>query len=250
MTDTRVTSNKNVEVRLGVETAIANIDAATEAEINALVPARAAMRWDQFDLNVQASSMDEDPTLEDEAGAQMRALLQFGGTASFLTPKPGDTGIIKQIHDLVIVPHSKLVVAIRGVLPISTPAEAGQVWNLYRVITDAETHERADTGYSFKVNFRPLGQAGINAIVPSSPATSVTLTPVGGSTATIGKPLCLNALYEGNDITVGAQYTSSDDAVLEPLPHGWAIPKTAGTASITATYPGSAPGTPLSITVS
>lgn len=248
MADTRVLSNNFVEVRIGTENAIANIEAPTAGELSALLSAREVMRWDQFDLNVQASNMDEDPTLDDEAGTQIRSLLKFGGTASFLTPKPTDTGIAKQIRDLVIVPHTKLVIAIRGVLPKSTAPAAGQVWNVYKVVADAQSHGRSDTGYSYSVNFRPLGVAGINAIVPSSVATAVALTPASTS-LTIGQPKPMKAVYEGIDVTVGAKYTSTAANVVEVTPNGWLIPKIAGTADITATYPGSAAGTPVSITV-
>lgn len=250
MTDTRVITNSHVEVRIGTENAIANIKAPTIAELSAMVSARTAIRWDQFGLNVQASSLESDPTLDDEAGAQMRALLQFGGTMSFINPKPGSTGLRQQIKNMVIKPHTKLVIAIRGVVPKATAPGAGQVWYVFKVITDAQRHARADTGYSFSVNFRPLGEVGVNAIVPSAVATAVTVTAVGGATATVGTPKSFKAVYEGVDITVGATWTSSDSSKLEILPHGWAIPKAAGSVDITATYPGSAAGTPVAITVS
>lgn len=249
MTDTRVVSNKVVEVRIGIDSAIADILAPTAPELNAMLSANEAMRWDQFDLNVQASSMGEDPTLADAAGSQIRELLQFGGTASFLQKHQGDTtSIAARIHDLTIKPHTKLVVAIRGLVKIGTAATAGEVWNVFRVTTDAETRERGDSGYSYRVNFRPRGDAGINVIVPSASPTAVAITVP--ATATVGTPISCTALYEGNDITVGAKWESTDENVLEVLPHGWAIPKTAGSASITATYPGSAAGVATEVTVS
>lgn len=248
MADTRVISNLAVEVRIGLDSAIADVTKPSIAELNGLLAVHNDMRWDQFDLNVQASNMEEDPTLGDEAGAQMRSLLQFGGTMSFLVPKPGDSGSRTQVRDLVIKPHTKLVVAVRGVTPLGTPAAAGQVWNVYRVVTDAQSYARADTGYSYSVNFRPRGHAGINAIVPSAVATAVTLTP-RATTLTVGQPKPVKAVYEGVDVTIGAQYTTTDASVLEYLPNGWLVPKKAGTASISATYPGSAAGTPVEITV-
>ena len=250
MTDVRVQTNNNVEVRIGTAQAIADVKAPTAAELGAMISARTAIRWDQFGLGVQTSNMESDPTLDDEAGAQMRGLLQFGGTMSFINPKPGSTGLRKQIKDLVIKPHTELVVAIRGVLPKATAPAAGQVWNVFRVITDAQRHARADTGYSYSVNFRPRGEAGVNAIVKSAVPTAVTVTPVGGDTATVGTPKCFTAAYEGNNVSIGATWISSDSTVLEILPHGWAIPLKAGTAEVTATYPGSAAGTPVEITVS
>lgn len=250
MPDTRIVSNKVVEVRVGVDSAIADVTAPKITELNALVTLNEVIRWDSFGLNVQASSMESDPVLTDMANAQVRALLQFGGTLSLLEPKPGDAGVAAQAKNLLIKPHTKLVVAIRGMVPIGTAASAGQVWNVYRVVTDAENYSRADTGYSYSVNLRPRGDAGINAIVPAATAGAVTITPVGGATATVGAPKSFKAVYQGVDVTVGAKWASSDSTKLEILPHGWAIPKAAGSASISATYPGSAAGTPVSITVS
>ena len=64
---------------------------------------------------------------------------QWGGSASFLQPKISDlTSILRQAYDLLITPHVKLVVAIRDMVPIGTAAAAGQVWSVYRVITDAD----------------------------------------------------------------------------------------------------------------
>ena len=249
--DSRILSNRYVSVFLGVETAISNFEAPALAQLRALVPANEAIRWDQYDLNIQASNMESDPTLADAAGAQIRGLMQFGGTISFLEPRPGDTSVLKQVQDLVSKKHARLVVAVRVGLPVATPLEAGQVINVYHVAADAQTQERGETGYSYRANFRPLGDVGPNAIIPSATAKPVVLTKAlpSGSSISVGDVVNLKAAYEGRDITVGATYQSSDKSVIDFGAHGWGVAKKNGTVSVTATYPGSAAGTALELTV-
>ena len=122
------------------------------------------------------------------------------------------------------------------------------MFNDYHVITDANNEQRGNKNRYYSINFRQKGGVGVNRIVPSAVATAVTIA--GGSTVTVGASIQLKATYEGNDITVGANWVSSDETKAVVTPHGRVIGIAAGPVNISATYPGSAAGTPKSITVS
>lgn len=250
MVDKRVLSNKRVAVRIGPDTAIADYQNPQLDEILSLTNVSGAIRWDGFDLNVEASSQGDDRTLEDEAGSQIRLFTQFGGSISFLTPKDNDTSsVVRVTRELVKTPHTKLAVAVRELILNSVGVVVGQVWNVYRVITDANRHARAETGYSYAINFRPQDDVGINRIIPPATPVAVTLTAVGSTSGPVGTPGFVRAAYLGNNITIGAEYVSSDPDVVEIAPNGAYIRKATGSADITATYPGSLPSTALEITV-
>jgi hypothetical protein len=136
----------------------------------------------------------------------------------------------------------------RDGIAASAPWAAGQVFNAYHVITDANAELRGDKNRYYTIDFKPKGKVGVNRIVPSPIPTAVALT--GPATVAAGASIQIRAAYEGNDITVGAVYVSSDETKAVVTPHGKVIGVAAGSATITATYPGSAAGVAKAITVS
>lgn len=249
MVATKIKSNSNTALHAGVISAVADIEKQTLAELNALLNASDDVKWDGYDFNVEASDTDEDRVLTDSATATTRGYENFGGTIAFFPPLPGDsTSKTRQLRSLVSTPHTELVLIQRDGYPASAAFAAGQVYNAYHVISDANAELRGDKNRYYTIAFKSKGKVGINRIVPSSTATPVAIT--GGTTVAVGESIQLKAAYEGNDITVGAVWVSSDESVAVVTPHGLVIGVGAGSVSISATYPGSAAGTPKAITVS
>lgn len=251
MTDVRVISNQRVKVAIGPDTGIANYLAPTLAEVEALLDVSGAINWDNFDFNISASDSEDDRTLTDGAGAKSRSFSQFGGNIEFVWPTDDDTGsIYKQAYDLLKAQRQYVAVVVRTVLLNSQGFAVGNKVNAYRCITDATSLVRGKASYAYTINFVPQDDIGVNAIIPSVVPNPVTVTPAGPDAVTVGVPKFLKATYEGNNVTVGAIYTSSDESVLIVTPHGIEIPIAPGTASVNVTYPGSAAGTPRVVTVS
>lgn len=250
MPSTRVLSNKRILFALGPATAIANWEKPTLAAATSLKNVSEATRWDGFDINIDASNSGDDRSLTDEAEAQSRAEAQFGGGAAFFTPKPSDTSsILRQTRNIVKTPRVELAALVRTVLKNSVALKAGDEVNIYRVMTDAPRHERGDVSYAYSIQFVSRDDLVVNYILPSATPTAVTLTPSTADTGTVGTVGFMTARYEGRNVTIGATYTSSDPTVIEALPHGAFRRLKVGTATITATYPGSAAGVARSFTV-
>jgi len=254
MTDSRLLSNQRVTVLVGPASGIADFTAPTLAELTALTNVSGAVNWDSFDFNLQASDSSDDRTLTDGAGAKSRGVTNFGGNIEFVYPKPDDTdSIFRTAYNILSGDRTQLAIVIRTVALNSTPIATGDVVNAYRVLEDAHSLVRATQSkpsYAYKVNFLSQDSVGVNCIVPSAVPTAVTLTPSGSTTGTVGSVGFLKATYEGVNVTIGATYTTSNSSVAEVTPHGCVIFNGAGTADITATYPGSAAGTATTYTVS
>lgn len=251
MPATKIASNKNTRLDLAPKAAVADVLKPLLSELaNASVKnVSEAVKWDGYDFGVESSEQDEDRALTDSATAATRGYENFGGTVSFFTPLPTDTSsVYRQARVLAATPKVELVNIQRDGYAASTPFAAGQVISTFHTITDARSEQRGDKNRYWQANFKNKGYCGINRIIPSAVATAVAIT--GGTTVAAGSSIQLKASYEGNDITVGAIWVSSDETKAVVTKHGLVIGVAAGTANITATYPGSAAGTAKAITVS
>lgn len=250
MTETRVLSNQRVTVLIGPDTAIADYDAPKLAELLSLTNVSEAIRWNGFAFNTQASTSSTDTSLTDAAGSKSRGYPQFGGNIAFFQPKPTDNSSILRIaRTLVKTPRTRLAVAVRTVTLNSQGAAVGDVWNVYRTITDTNTHDRGIT-YAYTIEFHGQDLVGINRVITSATPSPVILTPGATLAVTVGSLKFITAAFEGVNVTIGATYVSDNPAVATVDAHGIVQGISAGTANITATYPGSAASTALAVTVS
>lgn len=252
---TRDLSNKRIKFGLGAANAIANILQPTLAECVALLDATAATRFDGFDLGMQESDQVDDRSLADEAAAVTRGFNQFGGAVPFFMPRASDSAsILRQVWNLTKARNTELVLVERvGWKDASSAFAAGDVINAYRVITDGWTPdaEGATGGLAYLLTMIPRGDSNPWFILP--PATPVAVTITGGTTATLttaGSTVALReAIYQGHNITNRAIWSSSAPNIAT-VEDGIIIPVAAGTANITASYPGATASTAVAVTVS
>lgn len=252
MTNTKIISNQHIQVRIGPDTEIDDWDAPTLADITALEDVSAAINWDGFDFNIEASEQADDRTLTDAAGAQSRQYDQFGGAISFVRPRPDDTTSAYAIaRDIVATPRTNLAIAIRTVLPATTAPAAGQTWNVYRVETDAKSEGRGDVSHFYTVNFAARDDLVVEYVVPSASPGTVTLTPSAAITdAEVGDIGFITASVEGRNITIGGTWVSSDPDIVEVTQHGaWIAKAVGGPVSITCDYKSNTVSTAKAITV-
>lgn len=251
MPATKIISNKNTLLALAPKSLFPDVRTPTLAQLQAATNVSEAVKWDGYDLKLDTSDTDEDRALTDAANAATRGYENFGGTVSFYEPTPTDTSSIYRVaRNMVAVPQTELVAIQRDGMSAAAPFAAGQVVNIFHVITDANSRERGDKNRYYKIDFKKKGFVGVNRIIPSASPKAVTVTPGSSLAVTVGKAIQLRATYEGNDITVGATWISSDVTKAVVTPHGLLIGIAAGSANITATYPGSAAGSPIAATVS
>lgn len=250
--DTRVFSNQRVTVFIGPDTAIADYTQPKLSELTTLINVSEAIRWNGFNFNLKASTQAADRSLTDAADAQSRSYNQFGGAIEFFTPKVGDTtSILRTARNLVKTPRTNLAVVVRTVTLNTAGIAAADSINAYRVQTDQNTNNRSDTSYSYSINFVPQNDCCVGYIVPPAVPVAVTVTPTGALTGTVAAGIgFLTAQYQGHNVTIGATYASSNPAVATVDSHGIIQYLTTGTTQITTTVPGSAAGTPQTLTVS
>lgn len=222
----------------------------TLEELQALVNYSATVKVDGTDFNVEASEQVEDRSFADQAGAQSRGALQASGNVEIYTPGRGDTTSINaQGWNTFATPRTKLALAQRPVVPQGAPIAAGDEVNVYRVQTDAGTHNRNDASRTLGTTLLLQDDIHINYIVPSAVPTAPAVTPSAAQALGVDDVLFLEVAYEGRNITAGAKYVSSDENVAVVTNHGIVIAQAAGTAEITVSYPGAAAAEPIEVTV-
>lgn len=249
---TRDLSNKRIQIWIGAASALASYDYATEAELAAMLMAAPAIRWDGLDFGMQASEQIDDRSLDDDATATLRGFMQFGGGIPFYFPKvTDDSSILRDVFDLVKVRGTELAIVERvGFVDRRTAAVAGDNINIYKAMTDGYSPDTEGTGgYAYIQNMIPRGDVTPWSIVADSPAADVTIT--GGLTLAlaVGALGLRGAAYLGNNITPRATWASDDQDVAIVSNNGIIEGVSAGTANITATFPGGAESDPCVVTV-
>ncbi len=122
--------------------------------------------------------------------------------------------------------------------------------NIFRVITDETQHNRNDASRTLGIGLKIQDNALVNYIVPASTPTAVAITPAGPLALGVGDLIFLEAAYQGRNVTVGAIYSSSNEEIFTVTANGIVIGVAVGSATLTVTTPGSAAGTPITVTVS
>jgi len=250
---TRDLSNKRVQIWIAPASALASYEYATEAELAAMIMAAPAIRWDGLDFGMQASEQIDDRSLDDDATATLRGFLQFGGAIPFFFPKFTDlSSVLREVFNLVKVQGTELVIVTRvGFVDRKIAGTAGDNINIYKAMTDGYTPDTEGTGgYAYIQTMIPRGDVAPWTIVAASPAAQVEIT--GGLTAAMatGTLTLRGATYLGNNITPRATWASSDQDVAIVSNNGIIEAVGAGTANVTATFPGGVESDPVVVTVS
>lgn len=254
MADTKVITNGHFAWFEGPSTAIPAVNwtsGPTFSQVSSLLNISDAVKIDGSDFGLEASEQSEDRSFADAAGAQSRSYNAASGNIEIYTPGKGDvSGIYVDTWNAMSKPRTKVIIGQRPVKATGAALAAGdEVW-LYSSMTDERVHNRNDVSRTLGIGLLPQGDILPGYIVPASTPTSPTVTGGGAlSTAAVGTPIFLKVSYQGRNITIGAKYVSSNEAVFK-VRHGVVIPVAAGTATLTVSYPGAATLAPITVTVS
>lgn len=237
MPNTKIISNKRISWRVGSVSEISDWDAPPLDNLEALDNLSGAIRIAGTTFGLQASDQTDDRTFADEAGSQVLGYANFGGNVSHKVPKSGDTTSVEgKAHEHFATDRNELAILQRFGMPEAAALAAGQEINLFHVITDAQINERSQTGYQMTTAPKPQDDNLVNYIIPAASPASVTIT--GPATGAVGGAAFLKAAYQGHTITLGAEWSSSDETKAIVYPHGLVRYLGAGTVTITAAYPG------------
>lgn len=234
-------ANKRISLWIGPENAIADLSKPLDTEIAAMLMVSPAVRWDGLDFGVQASDQVDDRSLDDDASAVFRGFAQFGGAMPFFLPKNTDTSsILRQAFSLLKVQRTVLTIVERvGFKSTSQAGVAGDNVNTYKAMVDGYSPDTEGTGgYAGVFNFLPQGT--VYPWTKIAAASPLAMSAVGSSTVAItGTAVALRgAKLAGDDVTQRATWISSDPTKAKVVGKGIIQGVAAGTATITASFPG------------
>ena len=252
MADTKVLTNNRFGWLASPSTAIpaANwTSGPTLSQIQALLNISEAVKIDGSDFGLEASEQSDDRSFVDAAGAQSRSYNAASGSVEIYTPAKDDSSsIYAQTWNLLSRPRTKVVLCQRPIAASAKPIAAGdEVW-IYSTMTDSRIHNRNDSSRTLGLGFLPQGDILPGYIVPASTPVAPAVNPSGAQALVVGAPKFVKVSYQGRNITIGAKYASSNEAVFK-VRHGILIPVAAGSATLTISYPGAAALTPIAVTV-
>src|SRR5690606_3600514 len=223
----------------------------TLPELQSLENYSPTVKIDGTDFNVEASEQVEDRSFADQAGAQSRGPMQASGSIEIYTPgRDDDSSVTAQGWGVFATPRTRIALATRPVAQQGAPIAAGDEVNVFRVITDAGTHNRNEASRTLGTSLILQDDIHVNYIVPSGVPTAPAGTAAGPLAVGVADITSLKVEYEGRIITAGAKYISSDESVAIVTTAGIVIAVGEGTADITVSYPGAAALAPIEVTVS
>lgn len=247
---TRDPGNGRIAVWLGASNAIANLAAPKVSEIQAMLLASEAIRWDGYDFGPSASDRIDDRSIADDASAQIPGFAQFGGAVPFFWPRKRDTfSILRKVYDLLKVTRTELIWVERvGWKSWNDPIEAGDVVNVYRVMNDGFNPDtEGDGGYAYIVSMLPKGDVHSWTIVAPSGTPAAVTVEVYQATIDADTVGLAKATYQGHDITRRAEWSVADGTKASAV-DGILIGLGSGTTEVTAAFPGATPGS-ASVTI-
>lgn len=245
---TRDQGNGRVRIAIGTAASILDLAAPTVAEANALLNITEAVRWDGYDFGAQESDQIDDRSVADSGTAQLRGFAQFGGAVPLFYPKRLDTGsILRQAFNLLKTGRTELILLERvGFKDWNEAFAAGDNVNVYRIMNDGFNPDtEGDGGYAYIVNLLPLGD-----IYSWTKIAGGTKALVGAATANvaIGSVTLRGLTVNGENVTARSDWSSTNDTIAS-VAKGVIVGRAVGTATITATFPGTTGTATVTVTV-
>lgn len=250
-TNKRVLTNKFYGWFYAPAGSVADITAITETEAATFLNVSDAAHLSLTNFNTKASASQDDRSFADAAGAKTAGNSDFGGTFAGFKSAEGDTASSYHQAEVGIKPDgSDIILVCRPVESNGSPLAAGDEYNAWHVLSDAASDVRGAASYAWSVDLLPQSDIAVRGIIAPDVATAVTVTVAAGSASgAVGSIARLKAVYQGKVITAGAKWTSSDPTIATVSEHGIVERIAAGSANITASFPGATPSTAEAITV-
>ena len=257
MTDTKAFGAGNVDVWWVPLAGIVNPQAPTVEEITAGVELSDSIAWDNYSLAADASEDQDDRSLVDVGNAATRGAVQYSGTLEFFRPTvlSGGTDSWTTTFATFRTPrqYGYLIVRVLEKTPgPQTPVLAGQDISVYKFVADTfQDNTDGDNSVKYTVTFQPQGFAAVYTKVAGG-VLSVTPSTLTASVSDGAQKLQAKIATAGvlQDVSAGATWTSSDPTKATVSNFGVVKPIAAGTATITATYPGTTGTATSTVTVS
>lgn len=263
MTDVRLPSSGNIQVRWHAANAFANPARPTPTEVNAGLTITDNISWNDFDFGFSASNTNNDPSLAAKSNVADRGAMQYGGGISvYLPPEDADNSNTHKIaHDALKQPRTVgwITIQIDGELSenntptysgglVQTAAD-GDLIHVFKVMTGGYSLSiTGEEAFRETISLLPQGEAYPYTVV-STAAPTVVVTPASGTPAP-NAVVQLNATVNGRQFTRGVRWTTSDPDVATVSQNGVVTVRGANTdtATVTATYLGATDDYTITVT--
>lgn len=250
----KLPADYHISVAIGPSNAIADVNAPTAAELNAMQRIEHALSWSDWDFGIQASETVNEPSFADPSNYTEFGAANYGGGFSMFYPENYDdaSNELSLAYDLTDKPGTKLFIAVRidGNKKNSTPFADGDYIHAFLSEIGAETNSiagseslRRTIGLLQQSVFAVYTIVGSKAALPVPKETTVTLA-AGASVRVPVKVL-------NREFTNACRYRSSDATkAMVGSNNGVITGVAAGTADVTVTNSYTGATATISVTVS
>lgn len=240
LTFEKLPADQNITVSIGPANSIANVNAPTVAELNAMQNICSALSWQDWDFGIQASESVNEPSFADPSNFTDFGQANYGGAMSMFYPKNYDdpSNELSLAYDLTDKPGTLLLIAIRvdGEKRNSTPFAAGDYVHVFLAMTDSETNSiqgadalRRTIGLLQQSVFAVYTIVGAGSIPPVPASSTLSLT--------VGESRRVPVTVLTREFTNACEFRSDDIDVVAVGRGGVFTGVGAGTADVTVTNP-------------
>jgi len=250
MVDTRLKSMGNVRYRFYPDGAFANFRWPTVAEMNAGLELEQVTLWDNFEVGAQASETSDAVPIGAKANVVRRGAANYGGQSSFWYPGYRDD--MTNAAALVYLAFKNLHTP--GFLALSVDGEIGasgqpasnmtfangDYVTIMKIVTDEwDDSITGEDAFYYTRNFLKAGGFAPYTVV--STAAPVVAVEVATASGAVASKTFVSAKINGRDWTRGVRWTTSAPNIATVSATSVVTRKAIGTATITATVPGTNP---------
>lgn len=248
MTDQKYEAQENVTLWWVLPNGLTNPLSPTKAQLDAALNITDAVTWENYGFGQQAANLIDYRSVNQNAAARNRGLLNFGGTLGFFFPGGEDPNdLYVQVYEALATPGSYgyLVIRVDGVKTSET-ATVGDFVSVFRVASDGWGWTGAgENPVSYQITFKPMGDVAVYTVVTDGTPTLVA-TPSAVTVAQDALAL-VKVTEEGREYTRALKYTSSNPTAVVCSKNGVIQRLAAGPATITATDPNNGGTTTIAV---
>lgn len=248
----KLPAEQNITVAIGPANAIANFQAPTATELNAMQNISHALSWQDFAFGIEASETVNEPSFADVSNYTDFGAANYGGAMSMYYPNKYDdaSNELSLAYDLTDKPHTLLAIAIRvdGDKKNSTQFADGDYVHTFLAMTDSEVNNlqgaealRRTVGLLQQSVFSVYTVVGMGSTSP---------TVTGTLALSAGESKRLSVKVQGREFTNACDYSTDDPAKARVSGAGVVTGVAAGTADITVTNPYNKKTSVVTVTVS
>lgn len=239
----------------GPSIGIGDVNEVSASELNnfpptGMLPASQSISWNDWGFGVQASEVQNEPSLADAASYEEFGQSNYGGEISYYLPAEydDDSNMHSLIYDLTDLPGIRNDIAVRidGDVKTDEPAENGDFVSVYRVSGEGESNpftpgeaKRRTVTYWNKSDFSHYTVIG---------DPELTAIPPAGAAWAEGDKGRIRVSREGRDVTNRMRFrTSNSNRIMVYAGGFYEVTGDSGTATVTITDPGTGASTTVQV---